>query len=141
VDDAPPFSELSYEQLAVGQQWGPIVERLEQDTSDALRGEVGDVERGATAPLGVLPLLTLRVLRRALGGIIPGGILARQHFSAVEALPASGEVEVAIWVSAQQGRPSGFYTTFTFALHAGGRTPAIVEWTILAPRETSEVAA
>lgn len=141
MDDPPQFSELSYEQLAVGQQWGPFAERLDQETSDALRGEVGEAEPGATAPLGVLPLLTLRVLRRALGGIIPGGILARQHFAAVDALPAAGAVEVAIWVSAQQHRPSGFYTTFTFALHAGGRTPAIVEWTILAPRETTAAAA
>jgi hypothetical protein len=134
IDDVPRFSELSYQELTVGQRWGPFTEELAQTTSDALRGEVGAATPGDTAPLGVLPLLTLRVLRRALNGIIPGGVLARQHFSAVDALPAAGPVEIDIWVSAQQQRPSGFYTTFSFALKAAGRVPAVVEWMILAPR-------
>lgn len=134
LDGVPRFSTLRYAELHVGQRWGPFTEQLAQATSDALRGEVGDAEAGETAPLGVLPLLTLRVLRRALNGIIPGGVLARQHFSAVDALPAAGPVDVSVWVSAQQERPSGFYTTFSFALSAGGRVPAIVEWMILAPR-------
>ncbi len=131
--DTPLYSDLSYEDLALGDRWGPFVEVLDRETSDRLRGALGVQQPGETAPLGVLPLLTLRVLRRALRGIIPGGVLFRQHFSAVDALPAEGQIEVAIWVSAQERRPSGLYTTFAFALAHGGRTPALVEWTILAP--------
>jgi hypothetical protein len=133
LDGVARFSELGYDELAVGDRWGPFTERLEQATSDALRGEVGTAAPGDTAPLGVLPLLTLRVLRRALNGIIPGGVLARQHFSALDALPAAGDVAIDVWVSAQQQRPSGFYTTFTFTLTARERTAAVVEWMILAP--------
>ncbi|QEC48095.1 hypothetical protein FSW04_11290 [Baekduia soli] len=133
MGDVPLFSELSYEELSVGQRWGPFVESLDQDASDGLRGALGSPAPGARAPLGVLPLLTLRVLRRALHGIIPGGVLARQTFSHVDVIPAAGDIEIHVWVSAQQRRPSGFYTTFTFALAVDGRTPAIVEWMILAP--------
>src|SRR4051794_10413380 len=120
LDGVPLLSELAYEGLALGQRWGPFTEELHQETSDALRGEVGHAARGATAPLGVLPLLTLRVLRRALNGITPGGVLARQHFAALDALPAAGPVEVQVWISDQQRRPSGFYTTFAFALRSAG---------------------
>jgi hypothetical protein len=135
MDDVPLFSDGAYEDLVVGDHWGPFAERLDQATSDALRGPVGEAApSGAAAPLGVLPLLTLRVLRRALRGIIPGGVLARQSFSAVDALPAAGEVAIDVAVTAQQHRPSGFYTTFTFTLRARDRTVAVVEWTILAPR-------
>jgi hypothetical protein len=136
MDDVPLLSDRAYADLAVGDRWGPFTERLEAATSDALRGPVGETTAGggAAAPLGVLPLLTLRVLRRALRGIIPGGVLARQSFALTDTLPARGDVAVGVAVTAQQHRPSGFYTTFTFTLAARDRTVAIVEWTILAPR-------
>lgn len=137
LGDVPLYSSLSYEDLAVGDQWGPFVEALGRGTSDRLRGALGLQTPGEAAPLGVLPLLTLRALRRSLRGIIPGGVLFRQHFSAVDALPVEGEIEIAVWVSAQQRRPSGLYTTFAFALCHQGRTPALVEWTILAPPATA----
>jgi hypothetical protein len=133
LDDVPLYSELSYASLAVGDRWGPFADTIDQETSDGLRGALGQPRPGATAPLGVLPLLTLRALRRALCGIIPGGVLVRQRFCAVDTLPAQGRVDIEVWVSAQQRRPSGLYTTFAFGLSSGGRTPALVEWTILAP--------
>ncbi|MCW2953408.1 MAG: hypothetical protein JWQ48_2578 [Conexibacter sp.] len=138
MDGVPQFSEVHYADLSVGDRWGPFVERLAQRTSDGLRGAIGTHAEGTSAPLGVLPLLTLRVLRRALNGIIPGGVLARQHFSAIDALPAEGEVAIEMWVSAQQRRPSGLYTTFTFSFAYDERVPAIVEWMIIAPPEEDE---
>jgi hypothetical protein len=133
LTDVPLFSALSYEELSVGERWGPFVESLDQGTSDELRGAVGSSSPGARAPLGVLPLITLRALRRSLRGIIPGGILARQTFSVLDPLPAVGDVSIEVWVSAQQRRPSGFYTTFAFALAHDGAARAIVEWMIIAP--------
>jgi hypothetical protein len=134
LSNVPLFSERSYDELSVGDRWGPFVESLDQATSDELRGAIGCSSPGAGAPLGVLPLLTLRVLRRALEGIIPGGVLARQTFSVFDELPAAGDISVVVSVSGQQRRPSGFYTTFAFTLSCDGSVRAIVEWMIIAPQ-------
>jgi hypothetical protein len=138
VNDAPRFSDRSYEELSVGERWGPFTESLDQATSDGLRGAVGASAPGAHAPLGILPLLTLRVLRRALDGIIPGGVLIRQSFTVVDRLPAAGDIALDVAVTAQQRRPSGFYTTFAFTLAHAGSVAAIVEWMILAPPPTED---
>jgi hypothetical protein len=129
----PLFSDLSYEDLWLGQRFGPFAEPIEQTTSDGLRGALDAGAPGGEAPLGILPLLTLRALRRALNGIIPGGVLIRQSFSGVERLPAACEVAIDVAIAAQDRRPSGFYTTFSFTLSRGGAVAAIVEWMILAP--------
>ena len=133
LSDVPLFSERSYDELAVGDRWGPFVESLDQATSDELRGAIGTTAPGAGAPLGVLPLVTLRVLRRALEGIIPGGVLARQTFSVFDELPAAGDICVVVWLTGQQRRPSGFYTTFAFTLSYAGSVRAMAEWMIIAP--------
>lgn len=134
LSNVPLFSERSYDELSVGDRWGPFVESLDQATSDELRGAIGCSSPGAGAPLGVLPLLTLRVLRRALDGIIPGGVLARQTFSVFAAIPAAADVEVTVAVTGQQRRPSGFYTTFAFTLSCEGSVRAMAEWMIIAPQ-------
>jgi hypothetical protein len=133
LENIPLFSDLRYEDLWLGQRWGPFTESVEQATSDGLRGAIDARAPGAEAPLGILPLLTLRALRRALNGIIPGGVLIRQSFAVVDRLPAAGDVAIDVSISAQDRRPSGFYTTFSFALSRGGAVAAIVEWMILAP--------
>lgn len=132
----PQFSDARYADLAVGDRWGPFIERLRRDTSDALRGAIGTQVAGESAPLGVLPL---RVLRRSLDGIIPGGVLARQTFSVVDELPAEGDVAIEMWVSGRQWRPSGLYTTFTFSFACEGRLAAAVEWMIIAPPRENDL--
>ena len=119
MDDVPLLSQTTYGDLAVGDAWGPFTERLDEETGEALAE-------------GVLPLLTLRVLRRALGGIPPGGVLVRQHFE-VRATLEPGDVDIDVRVTGQQQPPSGLYTTFTFALEQGGALAAVVDWMILAP--------
>ncbi len=133
----PRLSSTRYEDLAPGQRWGPFTEVLAQDTSDRLRGEVGVPEAGRWAPPGVLPLLSLRVLRRALEGIPPGGILMRQRFSVVEPLPAAGEVTIDVRVTDQRRRPGGLATTFSFAFTREDAVCAVVDWTIRAPGDGS----
>ena len=81
----------------------------------------------------MLPLLTLRLLRRALRGIIPGGVLTRQRFVAHAELPAAAEIVAEVWVASQSRSERGLFTSFTFALHHEGALAAVVEWTILDP--------
>ena len=133
LEGVPLFSDLHYEDLWLGQRWGPFAEPVSQAMSDGLRGAIGESSSCGEAPLGVLPLLTLRALRRALDGIIPGGVLIRQSFSVADRLPAECEVAIDVSIAAQDRRPSGFYTTFSFTLSRGRAVAAIVEWLILAP--------
>jgi hypothetical protein len=137
LHDVPAISETRYEELSVGDRFGPFDESFTRSRSDLLRGPVGTVLPGDGAPPGMLPLVTLRVLRRALRGIIPGGILIHQRFTFHADLPAGADVAVDVRVSAQERRPSGTYTTFTFALAHEGVLAAVVEWTILAPKAPS----
>jgi hypothetical protein len=133
--DVPLFSELSYQDLVIGQRFGPFTESLDQALSDELRGPIGTSTPGDFAPLGVLPLVTLRVLRRAMNGIVAGGVLARQTFSPLDVIPAGAELTADVWVTAQKQRRSGFYTTFTFVLSHDGLPRAVVEWMIIAPKD------
>ncbi len=111
----PALSSLRYEQLVPGDTFGPFAEALALPTSDALA------------------LVTLRVLRRALRGIIPGGVLTRQRFVIHADLPAAGEVQTDVLVSSQHDAAAGRFTTFVFALRHHGHLCAVVEWTILDP--------
>jgi len=119
----PRLSAVRYRDLRVGRRWGPFREALAAEDSTALPGG------------GVLPLLTLRVLRRALDGIPPGGVLAEQRFAVLGPLPPAGDVDVEVEVVAQAERSSGLATTFAFALVHEGAPCARAEWTILAPPE------
>ena len=135
IDDVPAITDRRYQDFTVGEHWGPFSDELDQGSSDALRGAVGAGRSGEAAPLGVLPMLTLRALRRALQGIVPGGVLIRQSFTVVDRLPSAGWVDVAVTLTAQQQRPSGFYSTFAFTLSHDDNVVAVVEWMILAPPE------
>jgi hypothetical protein len=86
-----------------------------------------------------VPLLFLKTLRRALGGIPPGGILARQRFDFHDALPAKCTVETEAWVGEQYERRGRFYTVFEFSIRlAGGETAATGTMVIAAPPVRSE---
>lgn len=129
----PELSALRYAQLTIGDGFGPFTEPLAQSTSDALRGALGASVPGRLAPPGVLPLLTLRLLRRALHGIIPGGVLVRQRFVAHADLPAQGDIVAEVRVASQTRGAGGLFTGFTFTLRHGDALAAVVEWTILDP--------
>jgi hypothetical protein len=131
--DVPEISNWRYEDLEVGERFGPFTERLDPELSAQLRGEVGRSEPGGRAPYGVLPLITLRSLRRALEGIIPGGVLMGQHFAIHAPIPADASLEVGVAVSRMLRRGERLFTTFTFDLRCEDRLAAVVDWTILAP--------
>jgi hypothetical protein len=131
--DPPLISSVRYEDLSVGQRWGPFKEWLSADTSDRLRGAMGTRSAGEAAPPGVLPVLSLRAMRRALRGIPAGGVLVRQRFAAFGPLAGEGDVGVDVRLVGQQRRTSGLYTTFVFAFFQDGSLAATAEWMILAP--------
>ena len=134
LEGVPALSELRYADLTVGDRLGSFDEAL-APVSDQLRGAIGTTRAGEHAPGGVLPLVTLRTLRRALRGIPPGGVLVRQRFTTHAPLPADATVRVDVRVSAQRQTRGGLHSTFTFAVHHDDDLAAVVEWTILAAPE------
>lgn len=129
----PEISDRRYEDLTVGERFGPFRERVPATDSARLRGPVGEPRPGSGAPLGILPLITLRALRRSLAGIIPGGVLISQRFTVHAELAAEVEIDVEVAISAQERRGDRLDTTFTFACRHENRLAAVVEWTIMAP--------
>jgi len=125
---------VRYEELETGRRFGPFEEALARETSDRLRGSVGEARPGTLAPAGVVPLLFLKALRRALGGIPPGGILARQRFDFLAPLPAECVVRTEVVVAEQYERRGRFYTVFEFTIRLpGDGTAATGTMVIAAP--------
>jgi hypothetical protein len=131
--EPPTLSTLSYDEMSVGQRWGPFTEVVSKELCDRLRGEVGAETPGATAPPGVIPVISLWSMRRAFQGIIPGGVLARQRFSTWIPLTPEDPIEVDVQVVDQRRRRSGLYSTLLFTMTQNEGLAAIAEWTILAP--------
>jgi hypothetical protein len=138
LSSVPEVSERRYEDLVLGERFGPFDEPISPGVADRLRGEVGVAIAGSGAPLGLLPALTLRALRRALRGIIPGGVLIRQRFAVHAQVPAAGILTIEVVVSRREQIGTRLFTTFTFACRDAGAPAATVEWTILAPDAPGE---
>ena len=119
LDGVPLLSATTYADLGPGQRFGPFREQLTPAVSAGLGG-------------GVLPLVTLRVLRRALEGIPPGGVLLGQRFAVHADLPPACAVDVDVRVAAQERRGGHLLTTFVFRLQHDGDLAAVVDWTIRA---------
>lgn len=136
MTEQPALSSLSYEEMLVGQRWGPFTEQLSQGLCDRLRGEIGVTRSGSTAPPGVIPVISLWAMRRAFQGVIAGGILARQRFSTWIPLAVEEPLEVDVQLVDQRRRRSGMYSTLLFTIRQNHGLAAIAEWTILAPRST-----
>lgn len=132
LDGVPLLSATAYADLDVGRCFGPFREQLTAELSAGLRGAPGESVPGAVAPGGVLPLVTLRVLRRALQGIPAGGVLLGQRFAAHAPLPAVAAVDVDVRVAAQTERGGHLLTTFVFRVEHDGDLAAVVDWTIRA---------
>lgn len=132
----PTLSSLTYEEMSVGQRWGPFTEHLSQELCDRLRGAIGTETPGETAPPGVIPVVSLWSMRRAFEGIIPGGVLARQRFSTWIGLTVADPLEVDVQLVDQRRRLSGLYSTLLFTIRQNDGLAATAEWTILAPQST-----
>jgi len=97
-EEAPALTDVSYDELEVGQVLGTVTEPVSAAMAGSLVGEIGAPGEAALAPPAVFPVLFLKALRRTLGGIPNGGVLAKYdlHFGAPLETPAEVEIEVSI---------------------------------------------
>jgi hypothetical protein len=114
TDDPPALSNIPYDDLVVDERFGPYPELVSSELAAKLSGPIGEPHEVAEAPPAVYPILFLRALRRALGGIPAGSILAKQELEFHGALPVDREARVTTWVGAKEVRRERPFVTIEF---------------------------
>jgi hypothetical protein len=122
MSDAPALSDVPYDDLVVDRRFGPFEEAVTPDLASRLAGPIGVVTETSLVPPAVYPVLFLRALRRAMGGIPAGSILAKQQLEFHGTLPVGAVAHVTTWVGAKEVRRERPFVTIEFDIRdAGGR--------------------
>ena len=96
--DGDELSNIPFDQLEVGLVRGPYIEHVSAHDSGLLAGRIGEPYVTTVAPPAVFPVLFLKALRRSMGGIPAGSILAKQELEFWAELPVDSDVSVTTWV-------------------------------------------
>jgi hypothetical protein len=112
--ETPVLSDVSYDDLEVGRRFGPFTEQVGAELSDSVRGEIGSPQEGALASPAVYPILFLKALRRAMGGIPPGSILGKQELEFHAPVKVGEEVAIETWVGDKYVRRDRPYAVIDF---------------------------
>src|ERR1700760_616495 len=98
MGDSPALSNVAYDDLVVGERMGPFTESVSASLAGRLSGAIGADAVVAAAPPAVYPVLFLHALRRAMGGIPAGAVLAKQEVEHFAPLPVDRDVAITVWV-------------------------------------------
>ena len=120
AEEAPALSNVTFDELEVGKPLGTVTETVSAELAGSLAGPIGEPGEVAVAPPAVFPVLFLKALRRTLGGIPNGGVLAKQEFEFGAPLPVGSEVEIDTWVSDKYVRRERPYVVVEFAIRDAG---------------------
>jgi len=110
------LSNIPYDDLVVDQRFGPYDEVVTAHLASRLAGPIGAPTVASFAPPAVYPVLFLRALRRAMGGIPAGSILAKQELEFVRELPVDSPVAVTTWVGAKEIKRDRPFVTIEFEI-------------------------
>ena len=69
---APALADVPYDELVVDRHFGPFAETVSAEMAGRLAGPIGVGEPVSAVPPAVFPVLFLKALRRAMGGIPAG---------------------------------------------------------------------
>ena len=116
VEDTPLLSQVTYAELEVGRRFGPYAETVGPDLGDAMRNEIGESVQGELVPPAVYPILFLKALRRAMGGIPPGSILGKQELEFHAPVRIGEEISIETWVGDKYVRRERPYAVIDFEI-------------------------
>jgi acyl dehydratase len=108
------LADVAYDELVVDRRFGPYEETVDEDLAGRLAGPIGAHERVTLAPPAVYPVLFLRALRRALGGIPAGAILAKQALEFHAPLRVGSVARVSTRVGGKEVRRERPFVTIEF---------------------------
>jgi hypothetical protein len=114
ADDTPALADIPYDDLVVGERMGPYVEPVSADMAGRLSGSIGEPAVVTAAPPAVFPVLFLKALRRAMGGIPAGSVLAKQELEFHGELTVDSSVSITTWVGDKQVRRGRPFVTIEF---------------------------
>jgi hypothetical protein len=123
--DPPALSNVAYDDLVVDERMGPFTETVSADLAGRLSGAIGAPATVALAPPAVFPVLFLHGLRRAMGGIPAGSVLAKQELEFHATLPVDSDVEVAVWVGKKEVKRERPFVTIEFDVRDGAGTQVV----------------
>ena len=115
-DDAPALSNVTYDELEVGSVLGTVTEPVGAELAGSLVGTIGAPGEAEFAPPAVFPVLFLKALRRTLGGIPNGGVLAKYELDFGAPLKTGGEVEIEVSIKDKYVRRDRPYVVVQFAI-------------------------
>lgn len=140
--DAPPeLSNVLYDDLVVGAPMGPFTEHVSAQLAGRLSGAIGADADVALAPPAVFPVLFLHALRRAMGGIPAGSVLAKQELEFHDVLPVDSDVAITVAVGAKEVKRERPFVTIEFDIAGPGGTRVVTGRKIIVwPTGPGEVA-
>ena len=116
-DETPALSNVTYDELDEGQVLGTVTEPVSAEMAGSLIGEIGAPGKAALAPPAVFPVLFLKALRRTLGGIPSGGVLAKYELRFGEPVQADGgDVTIEVSIAEKYVRRERPYVVVQFAI-------------------------
>jgi hypothetical protein len=124
-DDTPALSDVHYDDLIVGDRMGPFAETVTRDLASRLAGPIGEAVAVEHAPPSVFPVLFLRALRRAMGGIPAGSILAKQELEFHGELPVESSVAITVWVGEKLVKRERPFVTIEFDIRDEDDAPVV----------------
>src|ERR1700753_3346273 len=137
--DAPALSNTTYDELEVGSVLGTVSEPVSPEMAGSLVGAIGAPGTADVAPPAVFPVLFLKALRRTLGGIPNGGVLAKYELKFGEPLKTGGEAAIEVSIADKSVRRERPCVVVQFAIDdADGRRALTGLKTIMWPTGPGE---
>ena len=115
-EEAPALSNTTYDELEVGSVLGTVSEPVSAEMAGSLVGAIGAPGTAEVAPPAVFPVLFLKALRRTLGGIPNGGVLAKYELKFGEPLKTGGEATIEVSIADKYVRRERPYVVVQFAI-------------------------
>jgi len=115
-EEAPALSNTTYDELEVGSVLGTVTEPVGAELAGSLVGTIGDAGEAEVAPPAVFPVLFLKALRRTLGGIPNGGVLAKYELDFGAPLKTGGDVAIEVSIADKYVRRERPYVVVQFAI-------------------------
>ena len=114
MTDTPALTNLLFDDLDVGTKHGPYEEPVTADLCARLSGSIGEADPVTKAPPAVFPVLFLKALRRSMGGIPAGSVLAKQELEFHGELAADSTARITTWIGETYIRRDRPFVVFEF---------------------------